>query len=188
MRSRLSAHSLTVNWTLAANPAGQTAVRLSAVPMLLGQTGQIQVTMQVTASQSIASLTPPANLGVVADGVTYSLVGGGPTPPGPVALTPGTPVYFTYVYNVTPGTQPGSIQFNGKPTASGIQFATAFSEGVIVTPALTFKVTVDGPASVNVGGEHRPHWRMAACSARALIPTGAVHRSPAASATACGPT
>ncbi len=142
---------LTVVWSQAVSTLPQTTVELHAEPLFLGGVGQIKVTMlastQATVTNAI-SVTPPAGLTINATGGASGVKSSGPTPAGPVTITVGSPASFVYIYNVTPGSLPGTLSFTGKP-APAANFGTATSEEVIVSPALTFTTTVDTPATVS---------------------------------------
>ena len=100
---------------------------------------------------TINNVTPPPTLNVLtAADVTASLASG-PTPAGPVTVSPGNPATFTYVYNVSQpaSSVPRQISFSGtaQPNAS---FAQATSETLIVTPPLTFQVLTNNPATTSI--------------------------------------
>ncbi|MGB4805832.1 MAG: SdrD B-like domain-containing protein, partial [Anaerolineae bacterium] len=140
---------LTVSWSQAVNTLPQTTLELHAEPLFLGGAGQIKVTMTASSAGTVSGVTPPASLTINATGGASAVLNSGPTPPGPVTISPGSPASFVYIYDVTPGSLPGSLSFTGKP-APAANFGTATSEGVIVSPALTFQVTVNNPATVTV--------------------------------------
>src|SRR5262249_42620646 len=117
--------TLTVNWTQAVNPAPGTTTTLTTQPLLLTGSGQITVTMTVSAAGSVPGVTPPVTLTVnVGGGITASKASG-PTPAGPVNISAGSPATFIYVYNVTPGAVVDEISFSGKPTSASVSFNTA---------------------------------------------------------------
>ncbi len=133
---------LTVSWSATPSTNPQTTTTLKAEPLYRNGVGQVKVTMTVAvASGSISGVTPPASLTVDASGATATLV----TPPSltPVTITPASPATFVYIYNVTPGTLPGTVRWTGRPSLPASTFATASSETIIVAPPLTFQATVD---------------------------------------------
>ncbi|MFN8498612.1 MAG: SdrD B-like domain-containing protein [Anaerolineae bacterium] len=149
--------TLTVNWAVSPGPSVSTVTTLRATPYLQTTTSgspfsQIQVTMTVNATDgTINNVTPPPTLNVLtAADVTASLASG-PTPAGPVTVSPGNPATFTYVYNVSQpaSSVPRQISFSGtaQPNAS---FAQATSETLIVTPPLTFQVLTNNPATTSI--------------------------------------
>jgi len=134
---------LTVAWSATPSTNPQTTTTLKAEPLYRNGSGQVKVTMTVAvASGTIAGVTPPASLTPDASGATATLATG-PTPPGPVTIAPGSPATFVYVYNVTPGTLPGTVRWTGLPSLPAGTFATAASETIIVAPPLTFQATVN---------------------------------------------
>ena len=77
---------------------------------------------------------------------------GAASPAGAQAIAANGQVQFTYACTVTAGaTVPGSVTFKTTPTAGGGAgaFVEATSNSVLVTPPLTFQVTVNNPATVS---------------------------------------
>jgi len=140
---------LTVVWSQAVSTLPQTTLALHAEPLFLGGVGQIKVTMTASTAGTVTGVTPPAGLTINATGGASAVLNSGPTPAGPVTISAGSPASFVYIYNITPGSLPGTISFTGKPVPAN-NFGTATSEGVIISPALTFQVTVNNPATVGV--------------------------------------
>jgi uncharacterized repeat protein (TIGR01451 family) len=135
--------ALMMNYTLQSQRG---TISLWAHPLLTCQSGQIKINMTVNAMQSML-VTPPATLTVTStNGATATYVSG----PSPASATiPANTSYnFTYVYNINPGTNPGSITFTGKPTSTGYSFTNGISNSVLVTPALTYRVQIN-PATPN---------------------------------------
>ena len=142
---------ITVNWTLAGNPGPTTTVSLSATPMLASSTPtRVKVVMTVSGSGSFTSFTAvaPADLAVNSGGLTTTKFSG--PSPASATVSAGSPATFTYEYDVTPGSLPASVAFRGKPTATGAIFVAGRSNSVLITPPLTYQVTVNNPAGVNV--------------------------------------
>ncbi len=138
--------TLVVNWSLNPGPTVSTVTTLQATPYLQTTPGQIKVTMTVNATNgAINNVTAPPSLTVTtANDVTVSLASG-PTPAGPVTVSPGNPATFTYVYNVSQpaSSVPRQISFSGTPLPTG-SFAQATSETLLVTPPLKFQVQQSG--------------------------------------------
>ena len=140
---------LTVVWSQTVSTLPQTTLDLHAEPLFLGGSGQVKVTMTASSGGTVTGVTPPASLTINAIGGASAVLNSGPTPAGPVTISPGSPASFVYIYDVTPGSLPGTLSFTGRPAPTN-NFGTATSEGVIVSPALTFQVTVNNPATVSV--------------------------------------
>ena len=146
---------LRVTWTQTASTQPATRVELIANPLLVTGTTPVTVTMNVSASGTVNGVTPPATLSSSGEAGATATYVSGPTPAGPVNLagSPGSPdsATFTYVYNVSPGSNPGSVTFFGKPSAPPDAFpSSAASNSTIVTPPLTFQVRVDSPVPPGV--------------------------------------
>jgi uncharacterized repeat protein (TIGR01451 family) len=139
---------LTINWSLPADIGSQT--ELSASPLLVTDSGQITVTMEVTVSGNISAVdvTPPASLTASTTNGAGATYWSGPTPTGPEMIPiGGGMVSFEYVYDVTAGANPGSVTFNGvaSTTNPDASFASAESNSVLVIPYLGYQVYVDNP-------------------------------------------
>lgn len=131
---------ITVNWTLPPSLGATTRVKLSAAPQMLSHSGNITVTMQLTATSTVNGVVPPADLTYSAPGVTVSKVSG-PQPAGPFSI--GTsPTLVTYVYHVVHAYVPRSVRFSGKPSAPSQDFGTAISNSTLLVPPLVFRVTI----------------------------------------------
>jgi uncharacterized repeat protein (TIGR01451 family) len=140
---------LIVTWTVPPATVDPTTTSLNVSPLLLAGPGNVTVTMTVSSAGNIGTVTPPANLTVVPGASTVAKVSG-PTPA--TAVVNNSSATFTWVYSVTPGTAPDdTLYFAGKPVSStlplpsGARFLTADSPSVIVTPPLTYQVTIANP-------------------------------------------
>jgi uncharacterized repeat protein (TIGR01451 family) len=125
-------------------PSGtSTNVTISAKP-LLSCGGTALVIMTVNASAKI-NITAPASLTTTVTGGVTAFKTSGPTPASYKDVPAGTSVTFRYLYSLTPGTNPGTIKFTGKPTSNttGATFADATSETLLVTPRVGYAVTID---------------------------------------------
>jgi uncharacterized repeat protein (TIGR01451 family) len=120
---------------------------MSAAPTLVAADGTITVTQVLTASQSIANVTPSALTITGTNGVGATLVSG----PTPTSATVGpSGATFTWVYQATSGGNIGQLTFGAQATGGGNTWPRAQSNSVIVHPALTFRATVNNPATAGV--------------------------------------
>ena len=147
IRTAASRPVLTVSWSATPNTNPQTTTTLKAEPLYRNGVGQVKVTMTVSSAGTVNGVQPPPNSGanalvVDANGATVAPVSG-PTPPGPVNITPSSPATFVYIYTVTPGILPGTVRWTGNPILPAGNFAAATSETVVVAPPLTFQATVN---------------------------------------------
>ncbi len=120
----------------------------NSAPLVGGAGPQtITVTMNVAASgnTSAKTVTPPTNLIPTGTGVGAITKSSGPTPATAIIPAGGGTASFTWVYQVTPGANPGSVKFAGAASATGLNLVSATSPSVLVTPPLTFSVTVANP-------------------------------------------
>lgn len=119
----------------------------SAFPTLAvgGAPVVVKVTLQSARSGDITDI--PLS---VAGGNGASAVCGAPSPSLPQPLTAGSPLEFTFSCTVSAGANPGSVTFSSTPVGSGegIIFADSTSNSILVTPPLTYQVTVDNPQTV----------------------------------------
>ena len=114
----------------------------------------IKVTMHIEAATAVNNVSPTAL--TVTD---LNSQGAGVTPAncGSPTLTsanddisgPGDEVTYTWTCQAVYGTGTGNIRFSGSATGTGGTFAVATSNSVLVTPPLTFQVTVNDPATVS---------------------------------------
>ena len=144
---QISVDDVKITFSTPAGPA--TGTTLAADTALLTGTRNVTVTMMATSSVA-ATVTPPANLTLALTGGATATKVGGPTPATDIADAAGA--VFTWVYQVTAGTSPGSVRFSGAPSApAGYSFGTANSQSVLVTPVLTFKAKVNNtPPAISV--------------------------------------
>ena len=120
---------------------------MTVSPSLVSDGGTIQVSMELSATQTITDVTPSLNV-VGTNGVTATC--GSPTPTPPIDVVANTPTTFSWVCTAHANGAIGDVLFEGSGTgALGAVFATAASNSVLVAPPLTFQVAVDNPATVD---------------------------------------
>ena len=138
---------LNVSYIIYGQPG--TNVSIWAHPLLTCESGKIKINMTVNATESIL-VTPPATLTITGTNGATATYFSGPSPAS-ATIPANTNYNFTYVYNILPGANPGSVTFTGKPTSASATFANGVSNSVLVTPKLTYRVTIDPstPNSVN---------------------------------------
>lgn len=122
-------------------------VKMLAFPTLAvgGSPAQVRISVNASVSGTVTSLNPSVT------GVNgASAVCDEPTPSLPQPLTANTPLEFSFNCTVSAGADPGSLTFHSSPSGSGegIIFADTSSNSVLVTPPLTYQVTVDSPQTV----------------------------------------
>ena len=118
---------------------------LSAGPTLVTTGDTVYVSMTLFSSDGINNVIPSALTITSTGGATAALITG-PTPVSQNIPADGF-VTFTWEYLVTSGTAPGSLQFSGNATGDGpIIFPIGTSNSVLVSPILTYQVTVDTDA------------------------------------------
>ena len=146
---------LEVSWTLA--PAAVRTNSLTAKGTLVTGGKTVTLTQTLTAGETIDN--------VVAGGtVTVTGTNGASASCGSATLVSadndlsatGDAVVFSRTCTVTAGSAPGSVTFSAGATAdAGKNFTAAFSNSVLVTPPLIYKVTIDSPLTAtpitNVG-------------------------------------
>ena len=144
--NKIKLEQVVINGTLVAVPELTTS--LNAAPSILtdGET----LTVKVELGADLADVLGAAPAGLIIDssnanGATLTPVSG-PVPATADVLL-GTTQTFTYTYTVDTGssTAPGTFSFQASGTGNGGSaiWATGTSNSVIVSPALTYSVTVD---------------------------------------------
>jgi len=130
---------LNVTYTMPLVPS--TNVTISAKPLLsCGGTAIVDVTVN---SSAIITITAPTNLAINSTGGATATKTSGPTPSSYSNVPAGTKVTFQYKYTLSPGANPGSLNFTGKPTSPTATFVNATSETLLVTPRVGYAVTID---------------------------------------------
>ena len=139
---------LEINYTAPVASVGSRNT-LSASPSLVSDGDTIQVSMVLTTSETITDVTPSALTVTDTNGASATC---GSASPATQDVISGTVATFTYTCTASAGAVPGSVTFQADATgALGDTFATATSNSVLVSPPLTFQVTVNGPpATVDV--------------------------------------
>jgi len=122
---------------------------MDATPTLVSTGTPISVTMGLLSNAGDVNNVAPTNpLTVTASNA--SAVCTGPTPASQNVIS-GTVAYFRWNCTLsTTANATGMITFTASAAGSGVQFAAASTESVIVVPLLTFRVTVNNPPGVNV--------------------------------------
>ncbi len=134
---------LVIEYTIPSGPALRNV--MAAAPTLVTAGSTITVTQVLTATQSIASVSPNTLVITGTNGVNATLLTG----PTPASATIGAaPTTFTWTYQAT-GTNIGQLTFGGNATDGSNTWPNAKTNSVIVHPLLTFQATVNNPATVN---------------------------------------
>lgn len=118
---------------------------LEATPTLVTTGDIIDVTMTLFSDVAVNNVTPSALTITSTGGATAALISG----PTPISqnIAPDSFVTFTWQYLVTAGAVPGSLQFSGSATGDGPTiFPTGTSNSVLVSPILTYQVTINANA------------------------------------------
>ena len=139
---------------------GSTLVNLKAAPALVScdpaDDCPVSVTIEMVVTNNsdaiISNVQAPTNLticggGACPGGATAAKLSG-PSPSTPEDLGIGESRTYVYVYNVTANaTNVGQVTFSGEPSP-GSSFVAGTSNSVIVTPPLTFRVTINNPTNL----------------------------------------
>ncbi len=134
--------------------APATETRMAASPTLVVDGDTVTIYMAVTATEAVNNITPSTPTVVNATGgATCTSITNADVGPKNIAAN-GTAL-FSWTCTVDDGTDVGSMAFSanalGTDVRSGqpLAFASATSNSVLVSPPLTFEVTVNDPASVS---------------------------------------
>lgn len=122
--------------------------QLTVDTSLVGPSDPIQVTMVLTATETINDIVPETPLRLNATGGSGASCGSPSLISADDDLTStGDSVLFRYLCTASAGSSPGQISFKATAIGAGgtVPFGEAVSNGVLVTPPLSFKVTVNGP-------------------------------------------
>jgi serine protease AprX len=118
-----------------------------AVPLMIASSGQVTVSMLLTASRDVVNVTPSPLTVTGANGASAILVSG-PTPAsatvGPAGRT------FTWVYLAYTGGSDGQLTFRGNATAGGAIWPSAQSNSITVQapPPPTFTTWATLPGAI----------------------------------------
>jgi uncharacterized repeat protein (TIGR01451 family) len=127
----------------AANLQGRVTT-IHASPTLVSTGNTIQVRMQLASTTAVNNVTPSALTQTATGGATSVCTG--PTPASQ-NIAANVSVEFTWSCSVTAGANPGSLKFSASATGTGpVNFASATSNSVLVSPVLAFSATVNNPA------------------------------------------
>lgn len=114
----------------------------SAAPTLVSGTADIVLRMTITSKNTVSDITANTPTYTATNGITATF--GAPVLKSTDDDISGTgdPVIYEWIATVVPGSLPGEIVF----TVSNSLGGTANSNSVLVTPTLTYQVTVNDPA------------------------------------------
>ncbi|MCB0215418.1 MAG: DNRLRE domain-containing protein, partial [Chloroflexi bacterium] len=131
-------------------PGGGPATRnrISAGPTLVADGDLIQITMALTATETINNVTPTSPIAVSASNGAAAVSCSGPSPASQNVLV-GSVALFSYscVADTSGVTAlPAALTFSASAMGDGgVEFVSASSNSVLVAPELTYQVTIDGP-------------------------------------------
>jgi uncharacterized repeat protein (TIGR01451 family) len=145
-----------------AGPAYQTTTALSADRSLVTTGDTVTVTLTASATGNAGTVTPGA---LTANGTNGASASCGSASPATAVINNGSAT-FTYTCSVTAGSQPGVLTFKATPTDDNGDWAEGTANTVLITPPLTFQVTVNNPppasgvitntAAININGDIFP--------------------------------
>ncbi len=123
---------------------------MSATPSLVSTGNQITVRLRLESSTAVNNVTAGTLTVIPSGGASCSAI------TGPTLLSAdddiadiNDPVLYQWICTVTAGANPGSLTFSAGGTGDGpTTFPTAQSRSVLVSPVLTFQVTVNAGAPV----------------------------------------
>jgi uncharacterized repeat protein (TIGR01451 family) len=120
---------------------------LFAGPSLVSDGGTIQVSMELSATQTITDVTPSILIAGT-NGVTA--ICGSPIPTPPVDVVVGSVRTFSWTCTAEANGNIGELIFSGNATgAVGSVFGLSDANSVLVAPPLTFQAVVDNPSTVD---------------------------------------
>jgi uncharacterized repeat protein (TIGR01451 family) len=125
-----------------------TSTTLAGGPALVAAGDTITVTMTVESDLDDTNVTPgPLNV----TGAAGAGAGCGLPNPSSQDLAAGVPATFTWTCVATAGSLGGSVTFDANASGDLASYARATSNSVLVSPLLTFQVTVDNPLDPDTG-------------------------------------
>ena len=132
----------------ASSLGASTTTSMTAEGSLVTDADTITVMMTLTSNTADSNVTPGtlSISGMNGAGATCAAAG----PPAQDILAD-TPITIVWSCTANAGATPGSITFSGNAAGDASSFAIATSNSVLVSPLLTFQVTVDDPLDRNVG-------------------------------------
>jgi len=122
---------------------------LTAGPTLVTGASPIQVSVEFTSQTATTNVVPGA-LSITGSGGANATCGAAVLSSADNNIANiDDPVVYTYSCTTSVGTGVGGVSFAVSGTANGgINFASGTSNSIIITPPLTFRVTVNSPATV----------------------------------------
>ncbi|MGB5476132.1 MAG: DNRLRE domain-containing protein, partial [Thermoanaerobaculia bacterium] len=132
---------------LAASLGASTTTAMTAEGTLVSDGDTITVTMELISNAADTNVTP-GSLNIAGTNGA-SVVCGSPSPASQ-SIAADTPITFVWTCTANAGATPGAATFTAAAAGDSSSFGAASSNNVLVSPLLTFQVTVDDPLDFNV--------------------------------------